>query len=107
MTDQLETAHHAAVRVRRWGVLERLLVGAIVVAVVVALGIAAFALVRQNEVLESSRRQDCTTRLIGNALGAAFVALAAPPAPNTARTDAVAEGLTWAHRLKHLDRYCP
>lgn len=54
----------------------------------------------------SQARQACIATVTGSALGRAFDALAAPPAPNPARGIAVKQGLADAHKLENIDRYC-
>lgn len=91
----------------------RIALAAIVVTVLVVVVIAV-SLARQGALLhkvDSSaavlKRQECIGEITAEFQAAVGDALLAPPAPNPARTDAVERIQAAAHRLHHLDRYCP
>lgn len=55
---------------------------------------------------QAVEKAQCIAKINGTAQSWAFVALAAPPAPNPQRLNAVKHGLVAAHELQHPDRYC-
>lgn len=79
-----------------------LVVLVLVVVLVMFLGVGFLGL----RSYQSQTRGACTARIEGKALGLAFTALAAPPAPNPARGIAVKRGLAEANKLENLDDYC-
>lgn len=93
-------------KVRRYTFLERLLILAIVIGVVIGMGTAFVAVARQNDIRDANRRLTCITRLTADFQAAVGDALAAPPAPNQARLDATHRIAVTARRLHESDRLC-
>lgn len=94
MWDAMQTAQRRTVRS-----LVRLVV-VVLAAVAMAVGFLGW------RSYESQARLECFASIEGKALGLAFEALAAPPAPNPARGVAVTKGLAEAEKLQDLARYC-
>lgn len=96
----------AEAKVRRYTLLERALIAAIVLGAVVSMTIAMVALVRQNDIREQGRQAICIARLTADFQAAVGDALAAPPAPNPDRLEAVNRISRTASRLHAIDEAC-
>ena len=91
---------------RRWSFLERLLALVIALGIVAALATSGISLFIEQANRRDRQRADCVARIQGTVLGDAFAALAAPPAPSSARATAIAVGLHDVARLQHIDQHC-
>jgi hypothetical protein len=99
-------ADTAGRKVRRYTLLERVVVLSIVVCVLIGMGTSWIALVRQNDIREGQEQVVCIARLTADFQAAVGDALAAPPAPNTARLEAVQEIARTSRRLHAIEHVC-
>lgn len=111
--DLHETAMSAAQRYTRYQHLERAIVIIAGLVIVLALTVGAVALVRQGDIRETQaeiRRsiaaQECIATLTADFQAAVGAALAAPPAPNTARNVATEAIAASAEALRNYRTLC-
>lgn len=62
---------------------------------------------RQADIRDTTHKVECIARITAEFQAAVADAFITPPAPNAARTEAVARIEASSRKLKNLDRYCP
>lgn len=94
-------------RERRYRRIEVIVVAAVLLLAVIFGPIAYTATQRQEELRDLSRQSVCIAEATADAIGGIADALAAPPAPNTSREQAVHDILRAARKLHDVGKMCP